>query len=101
MSDISIACPCCGAANPDPFEVLTVGSIDRLTCEGCAGKIFYFLGDCDECSEETVICWPEEPLGVTASDLRCTSCRRCFGHDQQARDLDSNGGKQDTAGGQQ
>ena len=101
MSDLSVACPCCGASNADPFEVLTFGSIDQLTCEGCARKIFYFLGDCDECSGETVICWPDRPVGVNPSDLRCASCRGFFGHAQQARDYESIGDKPDAANGEQ
>lgn len=84
--DFAIACPHCGAATKDPFEVFTRGAIARQHCMTC-GKDFHFLiADCEVCEEESVFTWPEEPIGLTKSDLKCLSCGAQYGHDREAQD---------------
>lgn len=85
VSDFAITCPHCGAANDDPFEVLTRGAADWHSCIDCKQRFYYLIGECDTCEAESTFSWPEEPVGITLSDLKCSECGSQYGHGHESR----------------
>lgn len=86
MSNFTVACPHCGAANEDPFEVFKRGAVDWHCCVACSKRFHYLLADCEACGEESAFTWPVEPIGITLADLNCASCGARYGHDHKAQD---------------
>jgi transcription elongation factor Elf1 len=70
----SVICPRCGAANEDPFEVMTRDDVDWTTCGNCRTRFFFLATDCEQCEHEAVFAWPAAPAPEEMRNLSCWAC---------------------------
>lgn len=74
----ALACPHCGFAHTDPWEVLEQNRLDEMHCGECRKPFAFALMECDHCGAEKGFTWAHRPADATLDLLNCESCGRLY-----------------------
>jgi transcription elongation factor Elf1 len=71
---LQVACPRCGHAADDDFEVVDQNRGEAMRCSSCDLRFHFLVKECERCGDETVFRWILEPTATTLDALACASC---------------------------
>lgn len=79
-SSLSIACPHCGHAEVDEFEVVEPDCLQAMHCAECGADFHLAVMECPSCGVECVFTWAHEPSAAVIDHLSCPACTRGYAH---------------------
>jgi transcription elongation factor Elf1 len=71
---LQTACPHCGRAEEDAWEVLRSDCVETVRCAQCGAHFYLALMDCPACAHETPFQWRNRPANNTLPQLICEHC---------------------------
>lgn len=82
--ELQFACPHCGDAKADDWELLDANRVQTIRCNRCGEHFHLAVMECLPCAHETVFRWGIRPAGSTLAGLRCEGCGRPFASNSHA-----------------
>jgi transcription elongation factor Elf1 len=77
---LNIACPFCGHAHEDCFEILDTNKMDSMRCHSCRKSFALMLMECERCADEQMFVWSEVPPAIEVVGLACQACGEKYRH---------------------
>lgn len=73
-TSLRITCPNCAAVERDDYEVLDDDEVLAIKCGSCGEPFHLLIAECNRCSEESTVTWPDVP---TPEEIRAAPCSYC------------------------